>query len=123
MQKIFFISPKEYHDGYITENPVEGSAEIFLGLEDKYGGRYTIEDAQMFVSESFPGATLYESKGLWEKKLEKSTVILIFNDSDTTSWENFKKRIRTLQTELEEAFRQDKVMVRFINPEQTGVIE
>jgi len=116
MIKIYVANESEYEDSEFLDNPLRGSLEIYLSLEDKKGRVYSYKQASRIVSKYFAGATIYLSKGLWERKLEKGVVIMIVNDDNKMNWVKFKVIGEKLIAELQKRFNQDAVMYKFTTP-------
>lgn len=117
MINIYIQNESEYGgEEELLPNPLEGALEIMLALVDNKGKVYSYRKAGEVVAKHFKGATLYISKGLWNKKLERGVVIFIANDSKEMTFREFKVEGKKLLKELKKIFNQEAVMFRFVLP-------
>ena len=104
--KITFKNPS-YSGGWV---------EIMVGLEDKYQGKYTAEQASRIVSGYFEGASLIGVTGLWKRKTENAVMIRILNQK-AADFPKFRQTSIRLARSLRKRFKQDSVITTLYHPD------
>lgn len=116
-------------DQIVFANPFDGMAQVYIGLENRTGRKFSIrKDLAPIVSGFFRGATIVPSHGLWKGKMERSAVVTIIADLRGSrkltlrkNWDRFVSVVEQMADLLAKKFAQEGVMVQFTPPGVTKI--
>ena len=101
-----------------TENE-DTVVRIYVALSsEKHGSEYSLEDVENIVLKHFSEATVKETVGYYEGKMEESLNITIINCCDwKLSEKKFREKVEQLNQELTEKLGQEAILIELVSSE------
>lgn len=122
---LLFVSSctsKSYQDSTAGNTAI---ARLYIGLSSKQANEdYESELVEEIISSHFDGATIQESKGIYQGKVENSLIITIIN---CCRWEmskgDFRNKIQNLAIELKHKLSQESILIEYITTGKNEAFE
>ena len=101
-----------------TENE-DTVVRIYVALSsEKHGREYSLEDVENIVVKHFSEASVKETVGYYEGKMEESLNITIINCCDwKVNEKKFREKVEQLNQELTEKLGQEAILIELVSSE------